>query len=395
MRSCNGCIVGWPIEDRGGPDSSGWTIVSPDQPFLCSGHVITWTYQGKFSGAFRAIVFRPTEGSVTEFQIVGINNIPAGAVNTPVTYTVPVNERIAVRAGDVIGWSFGDGVITYNNGGNYSVRWVSENLPASLEVNQIVDFNYGVKPREYSIEATVTDNEKPVLESCPANQTTNATSGTWTATIVWHEPTATDNSGNLPTVICDPPSGNDFAIGQTPVTCTASDRSRNSETCSFYIDVVIDNCQHQLGMEDGRIQDGQIRASSQVNGDQGAQNARLRNAKHWCASQRNGNQWIQVDLRAVMWVSGVMIQGRAIYAHWVTKFKVLYGIDGLEWMYIQVPYTQTHMVFDGTSDHNTVHTRLFPSPVRAAFLRIHAIEWHNLICMRFDLIGCGGEQKLI
>ncbi|XP_072033322.1 uncharacterized protein [Amphiura filiformis] len=130
-------------------------MVSPDKPFLCRGQVTRWTYQGKSSETFRAIVFRPVEGSVTQFQIVGINDIPAGAVDTPVNYVVPENDRITVTKGDVIGWSFGGGVITHNGGGSYNVRWVGGNLHASLVVNQIVDINDGMGVREYSIEATV------------------------------------------------------------------------------------------------------------------------------------------------------------------------------------------------------------------------------------------------
>ena len=151
----NGCTTGWPIVNRGGPDSNGWTMASPDQQFACSGQVTAWTYQGKTERPFRAIVFRPTVGSVTEFQIVGINDIPAGAVNTPVNYVVPESERITVEAGDVIGWSFGDGVITHNAGGSYNVRWVGGNLQASLEANQNVNINGGQQQREYSIQATV------------------------------------------------------------------------------------------------------------------------------------------------------------------------------------------------------------------------------------------------
>ncbi|XP_072048991.1 uncharacterized protein [Amphiura filiformis] len=153
--SANGCKSGWPIVNRAGPDSPGWTMVSPDQQFLCSGTVTKWTFQGKRSKPWRAIVFRPTEGSVTEFQIVGINDIPAGAVNTPVDYTVPESERIPVKSGDVIGWSFGGGVITWNRGGSYKVRWVRGNLHAGLAVNQTVNIKAGVQLREYSIEATV------------------------------------------------------------------------------------------------------------------------------------------------------------------------------------------------------------------------------------------------
>jgi len=129
-------------------------MVSPGQEFACGGEVTKWIYQGKYSRPFRAIVFRPIAGSTTQFKIVGFNDIPAGAANTQVDYIVPEQERITAEAGDVIGWSFGDGVITYNGGGDYNVRWVGGHLHSGLEVDQVLNINAGNGLREYSIEAT-------------------------------------------------------------------------------------------------------------------------------------------------------------------------------------------------------------------------------------------------
>ena len=157
------CQAGWPIKNRGGPDSPGWTMVSPDQRFLCNGQVTEWRYQAKASHGFRAIVWRPVDKSATKFRIVGINNIPAGAVNTPVTYSVPAHQRIRVQIGDLIGWSFGAGVLTYNGGGGDRVRWLGGNLHGSLKANQERDINTGVQDREYSIAATVGEAGESLL----------------------------------------------------------------------------------------------------------------------------------------------------------------------------------------------------------------------------------------
>ncbi|XP_072041456.1 hyalin-like [Amphiura filiformis] len=88
-----------------------------------------------------------------------------------------------------------------------------------------------------SFYVDIKDNEGPVLESCPANQTTNTDPGQPTAMIVWHGPIATDNSGLNATVMCDPASGTDFVIGKINVTCTALDGFGNINNCSFYVDV--------------------------------------------------------------------------------------------------------------------------------------------------------------
>lgn len=49
---------------------------------------------------------------------------------------------------------------------------------------------------------------------------------------------ATDDQDPSPTVACLPASGNTFAIGSTPVTCSATDAAGNSATGTFFVQVV-------------------------------------------------------------------------------------------------------------------------------------------------------------
>ena len=82
----------------------------------------------------------------------------------------------------------------------------------------------------------LTDIEDPVM-NCPEHQTTTTDPGKPTRLVKWDPSIATDNSGENTTTMCDPASGSDFAIGQTSVTCIASDSSGNSKSCIFYVDV--------------------------------------------------------------------------------------------------------------------------------------------------------------
>ncbi|XP_072017380.1 uncharacterized protein [Amphiura filiformis] len=254
-----------------------------------------------------------------------------------------------------------------------------------------------------NFDIKVEDNQAPVLASCPAIEPKNTDPGEVTALITWEGPVAIDNSGGIPTVTCYPPSGTNFTIGHTPVTCTAVDISGNQESCIFYVDV-IDNCLRQLGMEDKRIENGQITASSVWHSELGQGyfsplNARLNqqetfevNAGSWCAAKNDDKPWIQVNLLAIKWVSGVMIQGRNGYDQWVTKFKVVYNIYGSKWKHVKTADDQEDLVFDGNTDRDTIVPRLFPSHVRATVIRIQPIQWHNHISIRFDLIGCDDPE---
>ena len=136
-------------------------MVSREHEFPCNGQVTKWQYQGKKPNGFRAIIWRPVDGFPMKFRIVGINNIPAGEVNIPITYTVPKYQRITVEAGDVIGWSFRSSVLTYNDGGGYDVcEIIGKNLHGSLQVNDEHEC-YSALKREFSIAAIVDENSSP------------------------------------------------------------------------------------------------------------------------------------------------------------------------------------------------------------------------------------------
>ena len=153
-------LVGWPIRSRGGPDGAGYTMVSVETTFTCNGFVTEWHYQAKAHHPFRAVIFRRAAGtSPLQFKIVGINNIPAGPINRKVVFQIPLNDRVKVERGDMIGWSCGPGVLDYANEGNTRVRWVHGNLYTSLDKNQLISIDGGSGNRRYSIAAMLKMSE--------------------------------------------------------------------------------------------------------------------------------------------------------------------------------------------------------------------------------------------
>ena len=130
-------------------------MVAPKQQFSCNGEITMWRYQATTSNGFQAIVFRPLNSNHTQYTVVGINNIPAGEINTPVTYNVPESDRIKVQRGDAIGWSYEVSVLTYDSmsdsDGSNLVRWIRGNQQS---LNGTITFD-GDASLEYSIEATV------------------------------------------------------------------------------------------------------------------------------------------------------------------------------------------------------------------------------------------------
>jgi hypothetical protein len=85
-----------------------------------------------------------------------------------------------------------------------------------------------------SFTITVVDDEPPVITDNP--DITRTIAGT-SVDVAFPLPTATDNSGVPPTVSCSPVSGTSFNLGQTTVTCTATDGSGNQASSSFLVTV--------------------------------------------------------------------------------------------------------------------------------------------------------------
>ena len=105
-------------------------------------------------------------------------------------------------------------------------------------------------------------------------------------------------------------------------------------------------------MEDWRIADGQITASTYTDFRYVPSNARLNRAgdsttsfSSWSSAFRDAYQWIQVDLGFVMMVSGIVLQGRVEYVQYVTKYKVRYiSDDDSSWRWVKDSSGQDDMV---------------------------------------------------
>ena len=122
-------------------------------------------------------------------------------------------------------------------------------------------------------------------------------------------------------------------------------------------------CSASLGMENRVIKDAQIAASSQWDANHAAIQARL-NFKAgggkrggWSARWNNANQWLQVALGSYTKLTGIATQGRnAAYSQWVTKYKLQYSDDGVNFHYYKAPGQSSPKVKPDPSDNfRTLH----------------------------------------
>jgi subtilisin-like proprotein convertase family protein len=86
-----------------------------------------------------------------------------------------------------------------------------------------------------SFDITVNDTQPPQI-TCPADVTATAPPGDPSAIVNFPPPGSSDNCPGVGAA-CAPPSGSAFPIGDTSVSCTATDGAGNTATCSFLVSV--------------------------------------------------------------------------------------------------------------------------------------------------------------
>ncbi|MFD0767385.1 HYR domain-containing protein [Bacillus sp. CGMCC 1.60114] len=86
-----------------------------------------------------------------------------------------------------------------------------------------------------SFTVTVKDIEPPTI-TCSANITQANDPGESGAIVHYPAPVVSDNCPGV-TAVCSPASGSFFPVGTTMVTCTATDATGNTATCSFTVTV--------------------------------------------------------------------------------------------------------------------------------------------------------------
>ena len=96
-------------------------------------------------------------------------------------------------------------------------------------------------------------------------------------------------------------------------------------------------CNKPLGLQNGRLRNSKITASSEANNKHAAWLGRLGRTKRggyagaWCARHNNHNQWIKFDFSRPMKITKVATQGRQDYSQWVTRYLISSSLDGIHW----------------------------------------------------------------
>ncbi|KAL2089506.1 hypothetical protein ACEWY4_014194 [Coilia grayii] len=154
---------------------------------------------------------------------------------------------------------------------------------------------------------------------------------------------------------------------------------------------------HQaLGFESGAVASDQISCNKPEHyvgwfSSWTADKARLNSQGYGCAwlsKFQDTSQWLQVDLREVGVVSGILTQGRCDADEWITKYSVQYRSDDkLNWVYYK-DATGNNRVFYGNSDRTSTVQNILRPPIVARYIRLLPLGWHTRIAIRLELLMC-------
>jgi hypothetical protein len=182
-----------------------------------------------------------------------LDSIPAYLPDSTVAYNinglVPVLTQRESAINDSLGGTVLDPVPAFDSGEPAAI-YLASLSPVILQWHTALEDSNGTDfladPPVYAPDET-----PPVLD-CPADTVIECadTNGV----VVEFQATAVDECDPSPAVLCDPPPGAVFHIGETTVTCTATDFSGNSSECSFTVTVAgaeppVINCPEDITAE--------------------------------------------------------------------------------------------------------------------------------------------------
>ncbi|EDO40661.1 predicted protein, partial [Nematostella vectensis] len=163
------------------------------------------------------------------------------------------------------------------------------------------------------------------------------------------------------------------------------------------------NCPALGGMEDRRILDSQITASSSKHNSYFAPKyARLRNTFQggvtygcWRPGGQLVDEYLQVDLLAVKNINKVATQGQPYskndpdHTHWVTRYALSYSLDGVKWTtYPHVSKRKPFSEFPGNTDLESVVSHTLPVAIQARYIRFVVKAWNVNPAMRVEIYEC-------
>ncbi|EHB18757.1 Coagulation factor V [Heterocephalus glaber] len=159
----------------------------------------------------------------------------------------------------------------------------------------------------------------------------------------------------------------------------------------------VNGCSTPLGMEDGKIENKQITASSFKKswwGDYWEPSRARLNAQGrvnaWQAKANNNQQWLQIDLLKIKKITAIVTQGcKSLSSEmYVKSYTIHYSDQGMEWKPYRQKSSMMDKIFEGNGNVKGHVKNFFNPPIISRFIRIIPKTWNQSIALRLELYGC-------
>ncbi|XP_072040245.1 IgGFc-binding protein-like [Amphiura filiformis] len=152
-------------------------------------------------------------------------------------------------------------------------------------------------------------------------------------------------------------------------------------------------CCMALGLEDGRIGNEEITASSIYDSSYSAAQGRLNNKNKYWATQEEvpNNAFIQIRFRKEVTLCGIRTQGSAqsAYNEYVTALEIQCGETEKEDSLRYILDDQGNpKEFAANYDRSSAVDITLPKQIDCRILRIIPKKWNEWVALRFEVIGC-------
>ncbi|XP_036000168.1 discoidin domain-containing receptor 2 isoform X1 [Fundulus heteroclitus] len=163
-----------------------------------------------------------------------------------------------------------------------------------------------------------------------------------------------------------------------------------------------EHCRYPLGLEDGRIKDEDLTASSQWYDTTGPQHARLNcegGDGAWCPKgqlEPSDSQYLQIDLRRLTFLTLIGTQGRyarGLGKEFAREYGLNYSRDGQLWKTWRNRLGKE--VLEGNKNTYAISSNDLKPAIIARYVRVIPITRSpTTVCMRVELYGCSWEDGL-
>lgn len=114
----------------------------------------------------------------------------------------------------------------------------------------------------------------------------------------------------------------------------------------------------------------------------------IKSAGSWSPAESDKKQYLQVNLRDVEPVYGIVLKGSPLYDQYITSYHVLHSMDGLRFHYLTEKDSDIPKLFRGNIEARTEMKEIFDQPIEMKVLRISPQSWHDSIAVQLEIIGC-------